>query len=430
LDRFVWVIVAAAGRSSRAPGEIPKQFRWLGDSTVVETVVSKLAQMDEVAGIVVALPPSGIAPESGLTARDIEASAGGTVPVICVSGGATRQDSVRNALAAVPPGAGWVAVHDAARPFFSTGLFRRVLEAARACGAAVPGLSPADTIKQVERFQSHKLRGELPEETRVKATLDRKTLVAVQTPQVFRKDLLVSAHRRAFDEGFSGTDDSQLVERLGVEVAVVPGEPQNIKLTYPRDFLEAESHSAAEVHWPGRAYGEQVTVTGLGFDAHPFKEGRPCVIGGVTIPHSRGLSGHSDADVLTHAVMDALLGTMAAGDIGRWFPETPENKDARSVDLLRSMWKRLSGRGNAVIVHLDAVIVAQSPRIDPYSGRIKDALAGALEIHPDQVSIKATTTERMGFTGREEGIAAFCSATVRRNLRLRLREGVVSEEKA
>ena len=166
-------------------------------------------------------------------------------------------------------GAGWVAVHDAARPFFSTGLFRRVLEAARACGAAVPGLSPADTIKQVERFQSHKLRGELPEETRVKATLDRKTLVAVQTPQVFRKDLLVSAHRRAFDEGFSGTDDSQLVERLGVKVAVVPVN-QNIKLTYPRDFLRPRAIRRGGSLAAGRTGAGDGNR--IGFDAHPFRK--------------------------------------------------------------------------------------------------------------------------------------------------------------
>jgi 2-C-methyl-D-erythritol 4-phosphate cytidylyltransferase/2-C-methyl-D-erythritol 2,4-cyclodiphosphate synthase len=418
LGRSVWVIVAAAGESLRAPGEVPKQFRRLGDSTVIETVVDRFARMREVAGIVVALPPSGITPLSGLTLRDIEAPARGIVPVVCVAGGSTRQESVRKALEAVPSGAGWVAVHDAARPFFSDELFLRVLEASYAHGAAVPGLPPADTIKQVERSQSRTVSGGFSEkETRVQTTLDRSILVAVQTPQVFRKDILVSAHLRAVEDGFSGTDDSQLVERLGVEVAVVDGEPENIKLTYPADFERTGIKSEKGVVCTSPAYGDEVTVTGLGFDAHPFKEGRPCVLGGVAIPHSKGLSGHSDADVLTHAVMDALLGAMGAGDIGRWFPETPENKDARSVDLLRSMWKRLCAGGEATIVHLDTVIVAQSPRVAPYIGSMRETLAVALEIAPEQVSIKATTTERMGFTGREEGIAAFCSATVKRSLR-------------
>lgn len=437
MDRFVWVIVAAAGQGLRAQGEAPKQFRRLGDSTVIETVVSRLARMHEVAGIVVALPPSGIPPLSGLTVRDIEASAGGSVPAICVVGGASRQESVANALAAVPSDAEWVAVHDAARPFFSYEMFRRVLEAGLAHGAAIPGLPPADTIKQVERTQSAASAasdcagrdcvrrscvggasaGRDSEVTRVSATLNRSSLVAVQTPQVFRKDILVSAYRRAAEDGFSGTDDSQLVERLGVEVAVVDGEPENIKLTYPADFERAGVRPDEGTGLPDRSHPAQVTVTGLGFDAHPFKEGRSCVLGGVTIPHPKGLYGHSDADVLTHAIMDALLGAVAAGDIGKWFPEIPENKDARSVDLLKSMWKRLRADWDADIVHLDTVIVAQAPRVAPYIDGMRNTIAASLEMRPEQVSIKATTTERMGFTGREEGIAAFCTATVKRSLR-------------
>jgi 2-C-methyl-D-erythritol 4-phosphate cytidylyltransferase/2-C-methyl-D-erythritol 2,4-cyclodiphosphate synthase len=431
LDRSVWVIVAAAGQGLRAIGpgvvpfglavEIPKQFRRLGDSTVIETVVSQFLRLDEVAGIVVALPPSGVPREAGLTAADIEASGSAGVPVICVTGGSTRQDSVRNALASVPRDARWVAVHDAARPFFSQDLFRRVLEACVAHGAAVPGLPPSDTIKWVERPSCDASTSpSCQEELRVHATLDRQVLSAVQTPQIFERDILASAYSRAIDEGFSGTDDSQLVERLGVKVAVVPGESGNIKLTYPEDFERLAGSREPDCcsgtcHEPTRAGRERVTVTGLGFDVHPFAEGRRCVIGGVTIPHSRGLAGHSDADVLTHAIMDALLGAMAAADIGEWFPEIPEYKDARSVDLLRSMWQRLCD--GATIVHLDTVIVAQAPRIAPYAGAMKAAIAEALGIRPDQVSIKATTTERMGFTGREEGIAAFCSATVSRYVR-------------
>ncbi len=397
MDRSVWVIVAAAGQGLRAAQEVPKQFLPLGDSTVIETVVSRLARLREVAGIVVALPPSGIPDGAGLTRGDIEAL-GGSIPVLCVEGGSARQDSVRNALASVPPEARWVAVHDAARPFFSENLFRRVLEACVASGAAVPGVAPPDTIKWVERPPQESPREWLG----VHATLDREVLVAVQTPQIFARDLLAAAHDRARDEGFHGTDDSQLVERLGVNVVVVPGEPGNKKLTYSADFSEARSGTG------------RVTVTGLGFDVHPFQEGRPCVIGGVRVPHSRGLAGHSDADVLIHAVMDALLGAMGAGDIGKWFPETPENKDARSADLLRSMWLKL--RDRASILHLDTVVIAQAPRIAPYAGAMRETIARALQIQPEQVSIKATTTEGMGFTGREEGIAAFCSATVSRDI--------------
>jgi len=410
LDRFVWVIIAAAGRGLRARGEVPKQFRRLGDSTVIETVVSRFAGMPEVGGIVVALPPSGIPEETGIASRHIEAAGRGRVPVVCVSGGETRQESVKNALRFLPEDACWVAVHDAARPFFSDELFRRVLDAALSSGAAVPGVTPSDTIKRVSGESG-------AEDAEIEATLDRKMLVAVQTPQIFRRDILVSAYRRAEEDGFSGTDDSQLVERLGVRVRVVEGEPENVKLTYPSDFEKAEIFLGRRGITEGRPQDAWVTVTGFGFDAHPMDEGRPCVLGGVTIPHSKGPAGHSDADVLTHAVMDALLGAMSAGDIGKWFPETPEYKDARSVELMKAMWEELSSGGKAEIIHVDTVILAQAPRIAPYTGAMKETLARSLGIGPQKISIKATTTEGMGFVGREEGIAAFCTATVRRSLR-------------
>jgi 2-C-methyl-D-erythritol 4-phosphate cytidylyltransferase/2-C-methyl-D-erythritol 2,4-cyclodiphosphate synthase len=393
LDRSVWVIIPAAGQGVRASTDVPKQFTLLGDSTVLETTVNRFLKMPEVAGVIVALPPSGAYGRGTSAALRVEALGTKVTPVLTVSGGKTRQESVMNALSLLPQGATWVAVHDAVRPFFSPGLFRRVFEACMEHGAAVPGISPADTVKRL-----------VPGEMRVAETLDRKSLLMVQTPQVFDRETLVEAYMRAFEDGFEATDDSQLIERLGIPVAVVPGERDNIKLTYPEDFRKVKD---------GREASERVTVTGIGFDVHPFAEGRPCVIGGVTIPFDKGLEGHSDADVLVHAAMDAILGGLTVGDIGQWFPPgDPKYRNACSLALLKDLWLQLSAK--AEVVHLDSVIVAEAPKIAPFAALMRANIASALGISVDCVSIKATTSEKMGFTGRGEGIAAFCTATLKR----------------
>lgn len=394
MGRSVWAIVPAAGQGVRASMDVPKQFFRLGDSTVLELTVSRLLGMPEVAGVVVALPSSGIPDSVRLTAGEIESLGGPEVPVLTVTGGETRQRSVMNALRAVPQGVKWVAVHDAVRPHFSRDLFLRVFRACMEHGAAVPGIIPRDTVKKVAPGP----------QTAVEETLDRGRLVMVQTPQMFDRQILIEAHRLAGEEGFYGTDDSQLVERLGVPVVVVPGEISNVKLTYPEDFAGAKAVSAP-------AFRE--TVTGLGFDVHPLGEGRPCVIGGVTIPFDIGLLGYSDADVLVHAVMDAILGALSLGDIGKWFPPgDPKYAGAQSIGLLRDLWAEVSDK--AEVVHLDSVIIAEAPKIAAFSAQMRMNIASALGISPERVSIKATTSERMGFIGRGEGIAAFCTATLRR----------------
>lgn len=395
MDRTVFVIIPAAGHGVRALTDVPKQFSRLGESTVLEATVSQFVRIPEVAGVIVALPPSGIPGRVGLTAEEIQSLGRPGAPVSTVAGGPTRQESVMNALSSLPHGAKWVAVHDAVRPYFSQSLFRRVFEACVEHGAAIPGLGPPDTVKRLS----------VDSEMLVEETLDRRSLVMAQTPQVFDRETLVEAHIRAREDGFEGTDDSQLVERLGIPVAVVPGERSNIKLTYPEDFAKAK---------PDYPSGRQ-TVTGLGFDVHPLGEGRKCVIGGVAIPFDKGLLGYSDADVLTHAVIDAILGALSEGDIGHWFPPGDERyRDACSIGLLESVWTRF--RDKAEVIHLDAVVVAEAPKIAPFSREMRVNIAAALGISPERVSIKATTSERMGFTGRGEGIAAFCTATLQREL--------------
>ena len=428
MNEPLWAIVPAAGQGVRAGLQVPKQFARIGDKTVLEWTVSRLLALPDVSGVVVAVPPAmpqGPSAVSGfaLPGTGLPGMSTPDKPVLFVPGGNSRQESVYLALSAVPMDVRWIAVHDAARPCFTPDLFRRVFLAAKLSLAAICGLRPTDTIKVVRQ-------GSTPVTSLVASTPDRDSLLAVQTPQVFEAGLLRRAHREARDRGFVGTDDSQLVEALGHPVAVVQGERQNIKITYPED-LETAMKRLIEDSPPrrtvrGRSFryrrvgrvrercgGGGVTVTGFGFDIHPLTAGRKCVLGGVLIPSDKGPLGHSDGDVLCHAVMDAILGGLGRGDIGQWFPPgDPRYAGACSVGLLRDMWKRLMDE--AEVLHVDATVVAETPKISPFYGAMRDAIGQALEISPSRVSVKATTAEKLGSIGRGEGIAAFAVVTLRK----------------
>lgn len=392
----VWVVIPAGGLGVRAGLPLPKQFCDLNGVSVLERTVRQVMQAPEVVGIVIALPP-GESRQAGyprvLEIRDrLLSLSSPSRPVLLVDGGETRQESVRLALAHVPPEAGFVAVHDASRPFVSPDLFRRVVEAAYRSGAAICGIRPTDTIKAT--CSQDAMDGA---EGTVLHTLDRDALVAVQTPQVFAASTLRKAHEAALRDAFQGTDDSSLVERLGMSVTVVAGERSNVKITYAEDF---------------RLTGTQ--VTGLGFDIHPLAPGRRFVLGGVDIPSELGLAGHSDADVLVHAVMDAILGALGKGDIGQWFPDSDSRYEgASSIGLMRDMWDTL--RVSAQIVNIDSVVIAETPRIMPHAPEIRKNIAVALGCRPEQVSVKATTAERLGALGRGEGVAAYSVATLLKN---------------
>ena len=310
-----------------------------------------------------------------------------------VSGGAERQDSVRCGLDALPEGADIVAIHDGARPLIRPEDIARVVTAAEEIGAAVIGTAMTDTVKQA-------VGG------RVETTLDRSMLWAVQTPQAFRVDLIREAHALAVRDGFVGTDDTVLLERLGKPVRVVEGSRDNIKVTHSEDLGRAEDLLA-------RTKGERAMQRiGMGYDVHQLVEGRKLVLGGVEIPFEKGLLGHSDADVLSHVVIDALLGAAGAGDIGRLFPDTDaEYKDISSLVLLERTADVLRDRG-ATISNVDATVMAQRPKLAPHIAEMERNIARALGINPDLVSVKATTTEKLGFVGREEGIAAQAVAMV------------------
>jgi len=372
-------ILTAAGRGTRFGAEQPKQYlpilgrpvlRLAAEALLAEGGVALIqpvcaaGEEDRVAGILAGLP---VLP-----------------PVV---GGETRQASVRNgleALAAHKPEI--VLVHDAARPVVPLGTIPALLAALARAPGAIPAQPVADTLKRGE--------GGL-----IAETVPRAGLYRAQTPQAFRFDLLLAAHRAATSEA---TDDAQLLERAGAAVALVPGAETNVKITFPEDLDRVEALLMARL----------IPRIGTGFDVHRTEVGRPMIICGVNIPCEFGLEGHSDADVGIHALCDAIYGALAEGDIGRWFPPSEMTwKNADSAMFLRHAAERIAARGG-VLANCDVTILCEKPRIGPHRDAMQARLAELLGVAPGKVGVKATTTERLGFTGRGEGIAAQAAAMV------------------
>jgi 2-C-methyl-D-erythritol 4-phosphate cytidylyltransferase/2-C-methyl-D-erythritol 2,4-cyclodiphosphate synthase len=386
MNEMVAAVVVAAGRGVRAGGGGPKQYRDIGGETVVRASLKGLAHHPEV-GLVQAVIHPDDRPlfEAATAGLDLPA------PVL---GGATRQASVRSgleALSAKRPDV--VLVHDAARPFASAALISRGIAAARACGAAIPALPVADTVKTVDPSGI------------VTGTIDRAQLRLVQTPQAFAFAPLLEAHRRAHAQGREDfTDDAALMEWAGVKVGTFAGEAGNVKLTTAEDFLRAGASELATL-------GD--VRTGFGYDVHAFADGDHVTLGGVRIPHPRGLSGHSDADVVLHALVDAILGALADGDIGVHFPPSdPQWRGAPSEKFLAFAVERVRARGGR-IAHLDANVVCEAPRIGPHRDAMRKRIAEIAGIDVMRVAVKATTSEKLGFIGRSEGMVAYATATVR-----------------
>lgn len=388
------LLIPAAGRGVRVGGDRPKQFQTLAGQSVLERTLACFRDMSGISAAVVAVPDATVDEVTAL----LRGSDWG-FPVTVVAGGAERQETVRLALGALPP-CDRVVIHDAARPLLERAVLERLFAAAsqhRAVCAAVP---VRDTVKRIQRGTADVANG-----TALAAeTLDRSELWAAQTPQIFERGLLERAHRAAAAVGRTATDDAALVEALGEPVLLVAGSERNFKLTTPGDFTLARA-----------LLGGGSVRTGFGYDVHRFVAGRPCIVGGVTIPHTHGLDGHSDADVLTHAVMDALLGAAGLGDIGRHFPDTDEQwRGADSIALLRIVRDRVAAAGWH-IVNIDATVVGERPKLVPYADQIVARLADALALSPGQVNVKASTNERLGFLGREEGLVAYAVATLARD---------------
>jgi len=378
-------LVVAAGRGTRFGGEIPKQYRRVAGMAVLRHAVLRLLAHEAVDAAQVVIHPD----DQALYA---EAVAGLALPPP-VAGGASRQESVRNGLehlAARPPEL--VLVHDAARPFVSPALVGRVRAALDGAAGAVPALAVADTLKRADGTG------------RIAATVDRSNLWRAQTPQGFRFAALLAAHRRLAAAGAMVTDDAAALEEAGGSVALVAGDEDNRKIT-----------TAEDLAWAERRFAEASTETrvGTGYDVHAFGPGDHVWLAGVRVPHDGGLVGHSDADVALHALTDGVLGAIGAGDIGLHFPPSdPRWAGAASAGFLAHARDLVAARGG-VVVHVDLTIVCERPKIGPHRTQMVGAVAGILGLSPDRVSVKATTTEGLGFTGRREGIAAHAAVTVR-----------------
>ncbi len=384
-------VIAAGGTGTRINSGIPKQFLEIGGKPILLHTVARIASLEEVNQIVIALPTEHI-PTGRLMLHQERVG----IPVECVSGGSNRQESVRCGVARVSVGTDVVLVHDAVRPLCDPEMMRRVLYAAWKKGAAVPGLAATDTIQRVSRAG------------RVLATPPREELYAIQTPQAFHADLLRTALEKAHAEGFLGTDESSIVRRVGHSVTVVAGSPDNIKITRPLDLEIAERLLSGRLQQRRCAKMNESTLLriGQGVDYHRLVEGRKLILGGVKIPFDKGLEGHSDADALSHSVCDALLGAAAMGDIGRHFPDTdPSNSNRCSLEFLSEVRTKIEAAG-WTIHNVDATLLVERPKLAPFLDAMSRNIAESLDLKPDAVNIKATTTEGMNAEGRGEGISA------------------------
>ncbi|MBL1256316.1 bifunctional 2-C-methyl-D-erythritol 4-phosphate cytidylyltransferase/2-C-methyl-D-erythritol 2,4-cyclodiphosphate synthase [Methylocystis sp. Sn-Cys] len=403
------ILVVAGGRGSRAGEGLPKQYRRLAGKTVLARTLEAMGANAPGARLKVVIHPDDRALYAQSVAELSDAArAAVSEPAL---GGATRQESVRNGLEAVARESApqIVLIHDAARPFADPALIARAIAAARAHGAAVPGVPLNDTVKEIDAAGF------------VVATPDRARLRAVQTPQSFRFPLILAAHRAAAAAERDYTDDAMIAEAAGHAVHVFPGDLANFKLTTPEDFARAMDQIKALSAASGSDNLTDVRTasvltdvrTGQGYDVHAFAKGDQVWLGGVSIPHSHSLAGHSDADVLMHAITDAVLGAIAEGDIGAHFPPSdPQWKGAASTIFLEHACKLVRARGG-MIAHIDATVVCEAPKVGPHRDAIRASLAEIMGLDIGRVAIKATTSEKLGFTGRREGIAALAIATVR-----------------
>jgi 2-C-methyl-D-erythritol 4-phosphate cytidylyltransferase/2-C-methyl-D-erythritol 2,4-cyclodiphosphate synthase len=376
----VTALIVAAGSGSRMGGDIPKQYRLIAGKSVLAHAVDALASHPAIDAVrvVIGEGQSKLATEA-LGSRDTGR---------LIIGGPQRADSVKAGLAAADTDV--ILVHDAARPFCPQGVINRLLGALRSADGSVPVLAIADTLARADG-----LLGE---------PIDRTAAVRVQTPQAFNLAALLEAY--ASWTGEPQTDEASVARAAGLRVAAVEGDPMLEKLTTAADWARAEASQAARL----------ISRTGMGFDVHAFAGEGPLMIGGVEVPHERGLAGHSDADVVLHAITDALLGAAALGDIGQHFPPSdPQWKGADSSIFLAHA-AALIRQAGGTIDFIDCTVIGEAPRIGPYRDAMRSRIADVIGLPPSHISIKATTTERLGFTGRGEGIAAQAVATIRMGL--------------
>lgn len=373
--RKVTAVVTAAGSGRRMGTPLPKQFLKIGGKTVLEKAVEPFEASEHVDEIIVVGSSEFLELCTGLCRQFSKFSR-------AVAGGKERQDSVRNALNLVEDG--YVLIHDGARPYVDMETIMRVLEAAAGTGAAVAAVPVKDTVRQTRGGDNTD-----------SITLPRDRLYSVQTPQGFDVALIREAYAAAEGEGFLGTDDGGLAERAGHPVTIVEGSYRNIKITTQEDL-------------------PMETRIGTGFDVHRLTEGRKLILCGIEIPFEKGLLGHSDADVAVHALMDAMLGAAAMGDIGRHFPDTDDAYKGISSMILLQKVRELIEQEGFRLGNADITIMAQRPKLSPYIEKMRTNIAAVLGMDVGSINVKATTTEKLGFVGRQEGIAAEAVCTINR----------------
>ncbi|MCI5125018.1 MAG: 2-C-methyl-D-erythritol 2,4-cyclodiphosphate synthase [Candidatus Electrothrix sp. AR5] len=382
-------IIPAAGFGTRMGAAIPKQFLELaGEPVFVRTLRVFLAH-PEIHIIVLVLPPEQ--QHSGKEQLLPFLTPEQQGKMLYTTGGEARQHSVQNGMKALPASIERIFVHDGARPLVSAEIIDRCLAGVEEHGAVIAAVPVKDTLKEVEEVEGG---------TEIIGTVDRSQLWHAQTPQAMDLHLLERAYEYAAATEFIGTDEASLLEHAGVSVSVVMGSEENIKITRPEDLRIAATLLRENQE------GETAMRIGHGFDAHQLVEGRKLILGGVEIPYELGLAGHSDADVLVHALMDALLGALGAGDIGRHFPDTDEQyRGADSLKLLEQVMVLVKSKGMK-LVNADITVVCQQPKLAPHLATMQSNLAAVCATSSERINIKATTTEKMGYTGRGEGIAA------------------------
>jgi 2-C-methyl-D-erythritol 4-phosphate cytidylyltransferase/2-C-methyl-D-erythritol 2,4-cyclodiphosphate synthase len=386
----VAAIIAAGGRGVRLGADRPKQLLDLGGRSILEMSLAALAASDRINEIIVALPAEHLDATSKALKHAVK------TPLGFVSGGARRQDSVANAFAKTSSKADVILIHDAARPFVTGDVIARAIDGAKTYGAAIAAVAAKDTVKQTGVAN--------PDGSRlIRGTVPREHVFLAQTPQAFRRDILARALSEG--EGIDATDEAMLVERLGLPVHVVEGDERNVKITTPQDLEKARLESDRSRH--------AMIRIGTGYDLHTLTAGRPLILAGVRIQFSLGLSGHSDADIVCHAVTDAVLGAAAAGDIGQMFPDSdPKWKNADSIMMLKGAVAKVKEMGYRPS-NVDVTVIAQQPKLLPYLEAMRQNLADALEIDPSAVSVKAKTNEGVDSMGRSESMACHAVALIR-----------------
>ncbi len=376
------VVIPAAGMGKRMKRKINKQYIKLNNKSILAHTVEKFERCEMIDEIVIVVRNDEIeyCKENVVKKYKFEKVS----KIIC--GGEERQDSVYNGIKAINEACDIILIHDGARPLIDNKTIIRSIKETLVYDACVVGVPVKNTIKIVNS------------EGYISDTPDRNKLWAVQTPQIFKYDILNKAHKIAKQNSQKATDDSMLVEGIGYEVKMIMGSYDNIKITTPEDLSIAKAIL-------NQKEGELLR-TGIGYDVHKLVKGRRLILGGVQIDHSTGLLGHSDADVLIHAIMDSILGALGIGDIGKFFPDTDSTyKDISSLKLLNEVYKKVTNL-NYEVNNIDCIIIAQKPKLSPYISDMEDNISNILNIEKKDINIKATTTEKLGFEGREEGISA------------------------